>query len=109
MADQYVIFVIDKGSETATNDEMEAIGAFNTQLRVDGEFVFAGGLADPKNSNVIDNRNGVGIETAKPHYVDPEHFSGFWIINAGSPERARVLAFEGSRACNRKVELRPLL
>ncbi len=35
--------------------------------------------------------------------------SGFWIIQADSLEQAKSLAAEGSKACNRKVELRPFL
>jgi hypothetical protein len=35
--------------------------------------------------------------------------SGFWIIQADSLEQAQALAAEGSKACNRKVELRPFL
>ena len=38
-----------------------------------------------------------------------ENFSGFWLIEANDLESARTLAFQGSKACNRKVELRPLL
>ena len=38
-----------------------------------------------------------------------EFFSGFWIIDVPSVEVAREFAAKGSVACNRKVELRPLL
>ena len=38
-----------------------------------------------------------------------QHISGFWLIQAPDIATARELAAEGSRACNRKVELRPLL
>jgi hypothetical protein len=34
--------------------------------------------------------------------------AGLWIIDAQSMEQAQELAFEGSRACNRKVEVRLL-
>ncbi|MBB5616808.1 hypothetical protein BJ959_000304 [Chryseoglobus frigidaquae] len=33
--------------------------------------------------------------------------SGFWIIEAPDRDAALALAAEGSRACNRVVELRP--
>jgi len=38
-----------------------------------------------------------------------EYVSGFWLITAPDLDAARVLAAQGSKACNRKVELRPLL
>jgi hypothetical protein len=37
----------------------------------------------------------------------PEHYSGYWLIEAEDLETAKRLASEGSKACNRKVELRP--
>ena len=50
-----------------------------------------------------------GIETSQPLFSAEEHFSGFWLVEAPDLETARNLALEGSNACNRKVELRPLL
>ena len=34
---------------------------------------------------------------------------GFWLIEAADEAVAKELALAGSKACNRKVELRPLL
>lgn len=109
MAKRFLISVIDDLSESGTPDEMVAIDAFNDKLRENGQWIFAGGLAAPVNANVIDNRAGAGIETGKPLFEASENFSGFWLIEAESLEVARELAFQGSLACNRKVELRPLL
>jgi hypothetical protein len=39
----------------------------------------------------------------------PEYYSGFWIIETKSEEEAGKLALAGSRACNRRVELRPYI
>lgn len=88
---------------------MAKINAFNDSLRANGQWIFAGGLSAPSNGNVIDNRAGVGIETGMPLFDAKENFSGFWLIEAANPEVAKDLAFAGSKACNRKVELRPLL
>ena len=109
MAKRFLISVIDDLSGSGTPDEMVAIDAFNEKLRENGQWIFAGGLAAPVNANVIDNRAGAGIETGKPLFTATENFSGFWLIEAESLEVARELAFQGSLACNRKVELRPLL
>lgn len=88
---------------------MVEINAFNDGLRANGQWIFAGGLSAPENASVIDNRAGAGIETGKPLFDAKENFSGFWLIEAASPEVAKELALAGSKACNRKVELRPLL
>jgi hypothetical protein len=103
------MFVIDDLTNSGTPSEMEAIDSFNDQLRANGQWIFAGGLAAPSTANVIDNRAGAGVETGKPLFGAAENFSGFWLIEAASSDVARELALAGSKACNRKVELRPLL
>ncbi len=106
---KFIISVIDDLSNPGTPTEMAEIDKFNDQLRADGQFIFAGGLATPDSADVIDNRNDVNLSTGKPLFASKENFSGFWLIQAESIEVARRLAFAGSKACNRKVELRPLL
>jgi hypothetical protein len=104
-----MIFVIDDQSNSGTSEEMAAIDAFNEKLRSKSLLIQACGLSSYKTGNVIDNRGGVGSETGESLFNSPENYSGFWLIEAENPEIARTLAFEGSLACNRKVELRPLL
>ena len=106
---KFIIFVIDDLTNSGTPAEMVEINAFNDGLRANGQWIFAGGLSAPSNGNVIDNRAGAGIETGKMLFDAKENFSGFWLIQAESVEVAKDLAFAGSKACNRKVELRPLL
>ena len=106
---KFIISVIDDLTGSGTPDEMTQINIFNDQLREDGQFIFAAGLAAPEKADVIDNRNGANFSTGKPLFDAKENFSGFWLIEAESIEVARKLAFAGSKACNRKVELRPLL
>ena len=106
---KFLISVIDDLAESGTPEEMLAINAFNDQLRENGQWIFAGGLAAPVNANVIDNRGGANLETGKPLFTAQENFSGFWLIEASDAAVAKALAFKGSQACNRKVELRPLL
>ena len=106
---KFIIFVIDDLTNSGTPAEMAEINAFNDSLRANGQFIFAGGLSSPSSANVIDNRAGAGIETNKPLFNAKENFSGFWLIEAANPEVAKDLALAGSKACNRKVELRPLL
>ena len=106
---KFIINVIDDLSNPGTPAEMNEINKFNDQLRMNGQFIFAGGLAAPENADVIDNRNDANLSTGKPLFEANENFSGFWLIEAENIDVARELAFAGSKACNRKVELRPLL
>ena len=106
---KFIINVIDDLSNSGTPAEMNEINKLNDQLRMNGQFIFAGGLAAPENADVIDNRNDANLSTGKPLFEASENFFGFWLIEAESIDEARKLAFAGSKACNRKVELRPLL
>ena len=105
---KFLISVIDTLANSGTADEMVEIDAFNETLRADGHFIFAWGLQAPETATVIDNRNGAGLSTGKPLFDAQENFSGFWLIEAESAEVAKRLAYSASKACNRKVELRPM-
>ncbi|PUE36199.1 YciI family protein [Limnohabitans sp. Hippo4] len=109
MLKKFIIFVIDDLSGSGTPEEMVAIVAFNDYLRDKGHWIFAGGLTAPVHANVIDNRNDSNFTTGKPLFDTKENYSGFWLIQANDDETAKRLAFEGSKACHRRVELRPLL
>ena len=109
MACHFIIFVIDGSFASATSSEMESIDAFNDRLRAEGHWVFAGGLAAPSQSMLIDNRIDAGLASQQSLFSGNEHYSGFWLIRASDFEQAQKLALEGSKSCNRRVELRPLL
>src|SRR5215831_1177492 len=106
---QYLISVLDDKTNTATAEEMAAIDVFNEQLQTQGHWVFAGGLASPDTATVIDGRNGEAVFTDGPYLESKEYVAGFWIIEAPDLEVALRLAAQGSKHCNRRVELRPLL
>jgi len=106
---KYLVCVIDDKTGTGTAEEMAAIDAFNDRLQADGHWVFAGGLASPGAATVIDNRNGVAVFTDGPFIESKEYLAGFWIIEAPDLDVALKLAAEGSKSCNRKVEVRPFL
>ena len=106
---RFVVFVVDGGSNTATSGEGAAIDAFNARLTAERNLILAAGIAEPFRATLIDNRNALGAITPGSLFTGPEHYSGFWIIEAETPEQARALAEDGSRACNRRVELRPFL
>ena len=114
---QFLISVIDDPASLATPDEMAAVGnpepesstldAFNDRLEAEGHWVFACGLAAPGTATVIDNRGGEALFTDGPFVESKEYLGGLWIIEAADLDAALKLAAEGSKACNRKVEVRP--
>jgi hypothetical protein len=105
----YLINVLDNRSNSGTAEEAIAIDAFNEKLVAGGHWVFAGGLADPTASTVIDARGDEPIYTDGPFVETKEWAAGFWIIEAPDLDVALALMTEGSKACNRRLEVRPLL
>jgi len=104
---QYLFSVIDDATGTGTAEEGAAIDAFNDRLQAQGYWVFAGGLESPSSATVIDNRGAEAILTDGPFVESKEYLGGFWVIEAPDLDVALKLAAEGSKACNRKVEVRP--
>jgi len=106
---QYLVSVVADKANSGTDEEMAAIDAFNDELQREGYWVFAGGLADPSTATVIDNRGDEAIVTDGPFLESKEILAGFWILEAPDLDVALRLASAGSKACNRKLELRPFL
>jgi hypothetical protein len=106
---QYLISVIHDQAGLATPEEHAAIDVFNDRLQAEGHWVFAGGLASPNTATVVDNRGEEALVTDGPFLESKEYLGGFWIIEAPDLDVALELATEGSKACNRKIEVRPFL
>ena len=106
---QYLVNVIDSRSNYGTPEEGAAIDAFNDKLRAGGHWVFAAGLADPTTSTVIDGRGDEPVFTDGPFVETKEWAAGVWIIEAPDLDVALKLMAEGSKACNRRLEVRPVL
>jgi len=113
---QYLMSVIDDGqAEAAGSDnsasaaEAVAIDVFNDKLRAQGHWVFGGGLGRPLAATVVDNRSEAPMITDGPFLESKEFLAGFWIIEAADLDVALRLALDASKACNRKVEVRPFL
>ena len=106
---QYLVSVIHDSASLATPEEMAAIDAFNDRLVAEGHWVFAGGLAAPSSATVIDNRGEEPMFTDGPFLESKEYLAGFWVMDAPDLDVALGLAAEGSKHCNRKVEVRPFL
>jgi len=106
---QFLLSVIDDGTGPATPTEDAAIDVFNDRLQAEGHWVFAGGLGSPEPATTIDNRGAEPVVTDGPFVETKEYLAGFWIIEAADRDVALALATQGSKACNRKVEVRPFL
>ena len=106
---KYLVSVIDDGTGLATPTEEADIDAFNDRLQAEGYWVFAGGLGSPDPATVIDNRSGEPVVTYGPFVESKEYLAGFWILEAPDLDVVLKLAADGSKACNRKIEVRPFL
>src|SRR5215467_7342094 len=106
---QYLVSVIDDTAGLAPRDEDVGIDVLNEGLKGGGNWSLAGGLAAPSSATVIDNRGEDAIFTDGPFLESKEYLAGFWIIEAADLDVALGLAAEGSKACNRKIEVRPIL
>ncbi len=106
---QYLVSVIDDGTGPATPTEEAETDAFNDLLQSRGHWVFAGGLGSPDPATVVDNRGAEAVFTDGPFLESKEYLAGFWIVEAPDLDVALKLAAQGSKSCNRKVEVRPFL
>jgi len=106
---QYLISVLDHAANSATAAEMAAITAFNEQLIANGHWVFAGGLGSPSTATVIDGRGEEPMFTDGPYLESKEYVGGLWIIEAADLDVALRLTALASKACNRRLELRPFM
>ena len=106
---QYLVSVINDTTNSGTPEEQAAIDVFNDRLMAEGHWVFAAGLAFPDAATVIDNRGSEAVVTDGPFVESKEFLAGFWIIEADDLDVALRLATAGSKACNRKIEVRPIL
>ena len=106
---QFLISVLHDQASLATADEHAAIDVFNERLQAEGNWVFAGGLAAPGTATVIDNRGEEALVTDGPFLESKEYLAGFYVIEAPDLDVALKLAADGSKACNRRVEVRPFL
>ena len=106
---QYMLSVIDNRSNSADSDEMAEIDAFNDQLRLRGHWVFGAGVGAPATATLVDGRGEEAMFTDGPFVETKEWVAGFWVVEAPNLDVALELAAKGSRACNRRVEVRPFL
>jgi hypothetical protein len=103
----YLLSVIDDQITPGPPSDMAAIDVFNDRLQKQGYWVYANGLGTPDSATVVDGRNAEPTFTDGPFVESKEYLAGFWVIDAPDLDVALSLAAAGSKACNRKVEVRP--
>ncbi len=106
---RFILFVVENQTSEASGNEMAAIDEFNDQLRANAQWVMAAGIGSPATASLVDNRNDAGISQPGSLFSSQDFYSGFWVIETKDAATAQRLALEASKACNRRVELRPFL
>ena len=106
---RYIVFVIDGPGNPASANEMQHIDAFNDKLQANNHWITAAGIAGASQAKLIDNRADKNEIIEGTLVAGDQNYSGFWLIEAATDQQATQLALEGSKACNRRVELRPYL
>ena len=103
----YLFTVIGDTTDPADDSAPGAIDAFNDRLRAEGRWVFGGGLTSPEDATVTDNRGADPVFTDGPFVESKEYLAGFWVVQADDLDMALALSADASRACHRKIEVRP--
>ncbi|GAA1928638.1 YciI family protein [Streptantibioticus ferralitis] len=109
---QYLLSVhMVEGQEPPTPEVMQQmyadVEAFNSRLRAEGAWVFAGGLHPPTSATVVRVQDGKVLTTDGPFAETKEHLGGFWVIKAEDLDAALAWASEATKACQGPVEVRP--
>lgn len=106
---RFLMAVIDSLSDPGRPEEPGAVDTFNDKIEAAGQRIIAAGVASPDKSMVFDNRQGEGLVFPGPVSEADDYMAGFWVIDVENRSVAESLATEASRACNRRIELRPFL
>ena len=81
--------------------------AWNKKYHETGELLGGYGLADAMTARLVRRKDGAPVVTDGPYLESKEYIAGFWVIEAPDLDVALKVAADGSKACNRKVEVRP--
>ena len=106
---KYIFFVIDSINNPATGDEIKEIDSFNDMLQANGHWVMAAGIGEPNSAKLVDSRSSEPLIIEGSLFENKFFYSGFWVLQVDNHNQAMELADKASRACNRKLEIRPFL
>ena len=87
---------------------MAEVDAFNTRLRDEGAWVFAGGLHPPSSATTVEHVDGEPVHTDGPFVEATAYVGGFWVVEGSSREQAVESAEHASRVLHSRVEVRAL-
>jgi hypothetical protein len=109
---QYLLSVHNGGESPYETDEVmqqayHDTGVLNEEMRVQGVWVFAGGLQPASTARVVRVRDGALERTDGPYLDSKEHIGGFWILEVPDLETAQAWADKATVACQGAVEVRP--
>ncbi len=106
---QYLLTIwMEETDFEPTPEVMAPWAAFNNEAAAAGVLRGGGGL-QPSTTATTVRGGGEVVLTDGPFVETKEHLAGFWIIEAPDLDVALELATDGSKACNRKIEVRPFL
>lgn len=103
----YLFTVVGDTDNPSDDSAPGAIDSFNDRLKAEGRWVFGGGLTDPADATVTDARGDEPVLSDGPFVESKEFLAGFWVITAEDLDEALALSTDASRACHRKIEVRP--
>ena len=86
---------------------MRDVGAWNTELKAAGAWVFTAGLHPPGTATVLRLQNGDVLTTDGPFVEGKEHIGGFTIIKAADLDAALEWGRKLTRATTLPTEVRP--
>ena len=109
---QYLLSVhmvdgVEPPSQEVIRQIYRDVDVFNELLKIEGAWVFAGGLHPPTTATVVQIRDGEVLTTDGPFAETKEQLGGFWIIKAADLDDALAWAAKGANACGAPVEVRP--
>ena len=114
---QYFLTLPHDSAEEPTMESMDPaalqaviaeVDAFNTRLRDEGAWLFAGGLHPPSTATTVDHVGGEPVHTDGPFVEAASYVGGFWVVEAASREQAVGYAEHASRVLHSRVEVREL-
>lgn len=112
---QYLLTLPHDSAEEPTMESMDpamledvfaAVDGFNTRLKEDGAWVFAGGLHPPSTATTVDFTGEAPILTDGPYVEAKEYLGGFWVIEARDRDAALEYAKLASKALKGRIEVR---
>lgn len=112
---QYMLLIYGNEANAASADRATverispAYAAYTEAMQKARVMVGGGRLRPTSSATTVRTPDGKPQVLDGPYAETKEQMAGFWVIEAPDLDVALELAAEGSKRCNRKVEVRPFL